>query len=319
MTFVLLAVVAAFASFAVVNALASALVALTFPRVAVVLDRYSPASRSTLLFRLRLLPSVLGVTVGFGISLPIFVAFEPFDTDEPVSRTLVAIALGGLILLVHAGWRAYAAWRATERISREWQRRGRRIDPAALGVDAAFPMYAIETLFPMVAVVGVVRPILFVAERVLAECSDEELRAMVAHECAHVVAHDNLKRFALRACPDLVGVTDGVTRTWTSAAEEAADAAAVGSHPGCALDLAHALIRVARLTPISTPALASSFYPGGNIERRVRRLVEPLAAPDAPRVLSGILVSTAVALAAAAVFLAPTLHQAMEAVVRITP
>jgi len=319
MTFVLLASIAAFASFALVNAIASCLVAITFPRTAAVLDRYSPASRSALLFRLRLLPAVLAAIAGFGISLPIFVAFEPFDTDEPVSRTLVAVALGGIILLARAGWRAYAAWRATERISREWQRCGRRIDPARLGIDAAFPVHAIDASFPMVAVVGVVRPVLFVAERVLAECSDEEVRAMIAHECAHVDARDNLKRFALRACPDLLGLSEGVTRTWTSAAEEAADAAAVGSRPGCALDLAHALIRVARLAPGSTPALASSFYPGGDIERRVRRLVEPIAAPDVPRVVSGLLASTAVALAAAAVFLAPTLHQVMEAIVRVMP
>lgn len=319
MTFVVLAAVAAFATFALVNAAASALLALTFRRAAAVLDRYSPASRSVLLFRLRLLPATLAVVLGFGISLPIFVAFEPFDTDEPVSRTLVAVALAGGFLVLHAAWRAFAAWRATASASRGWQTRGRRLDPADVGLTAPFPVYAIDASFPMVAVVGIARPVLFVAERVLAECSADEVRAMIAHECAHIGARDNLRRFVLRACPDLVRVSAGVNGAWTSAAEEAADAAAVGSCPGCALDLAQALIRVARLAPPPTPALASSFYPGGDIERRVRRLVEPASAPDAPAVLGCILASVAVALVAAAVLVAPALHQAMETVIGLVP
>ena len=319
MTFVLLAAIAGFASFALVDAVCSAVLALTFERIGARLDRYSPASRSSLLFRLRLAPAAIALIAGFGVSLPIFVAFEPFDTDEAVSRTLVVVALAGVCVLARAGWRALAASRATRRVSREWQRLGRRIDPASLGVKAAFPVFAIDASFPLVAVVGITRPVLFVAERVLAECSGAQVRAMIAHECAHVDARDNLKRFLLGACPDLLRIGGRATRTWTSAAEEAADAAAAGARPGCALDLAHALIRVARLAPLPAPALASSFYPGGDIERRVRRLVDPVAAPDVPATLTLTLASAVLALVAAALVLAPALHQVMEAVVRRVP
>jgi len=320
MTFVLLAATAALASFAIVDTAASAALALTFRFAGGRLDRYSPSSRSAVIFRLRVLPALMAVICGFGISLPVFVAFEPFDTDEPVSRTLVVIAFAGLAVLCRAGWHAWAAWRDTLRVSRHWQGRGRRLDARDIGVTTTLPVFAIDAAFPTVAVVGMVRPVLFVAERVLAECPMDEIRAMIAHESAHVSSCDNVKRFLLRGCPDLLGRRSAVTRAWSAAAEEAADAVAVGTRPGCALDLAQALIRVARLAPASVPELASSFYPGGDIERRVRRLIDPVQAPDVPVVLGRWLFwSAGFALVTASVLLAPTLHQVMEALVRIVP
>ena len=209
MTFMLLAAVAAFATFALVDAAVSALIAVAFGRVGSLVDRYSAASRSGLLFRLRVAPAVVAGIIGFGIALPIFVTFEPFDTDEPVSRTLVAIACAGVAIVLHGLWRAVSAWRATARVSREWQHRGRRVEIA--GADPSLPVFAVDAAFPTVAVVGLRRPVLFVAERVLAECSADEVRAMIAHECAHVDGRDNLKRLVLRACPDLLSRRAGVT------------------------------------------------------------------------------------------------------------
>lgn len=318
MTFVLLAASAALATFAIVAAVGSAILAMTCGRLAVRLERFSAGSRAAVLFRLRLAPAVAAVIGGFGISLPVFVAFEPRDTNEPVSRTLVAIGCAGAAVLVAATLRAFAAWRRTERVSRDWQQRGRRLEARSLG--SLLPVFAIDAASPTVAVIGIVRPVLFVAERVLAVCSVDEVRAMIAHECAHVAARDNLKRLMMRACPDLLSRHAGVAREWVAAAEEAADAAAAGSHRGRALDLAQALIRVARLAPVATPALASSFYPGGDIERRIRRLVDPIPAPDAPLMLGRcVILAAAGVLTVCAIALAPTLHQAMETIVRILP
>ncbi|HEX6463681.1 MAG TPA: M48 family metalloprotease, partial [Vicinamibacterales bacterium] len=293
MTFVLLAAGAALGTFAVVAAVSSAALALAFGRAADLLERYSARSRAAVLFRLRLVPPIAAIICGFGVSLPIFVIFEPRDTDEPVSRTLVAIACVGGVVLCLAALRAFKAWRHTRRVSREWLRQAHRLDPREIGLESTLPVYAIDAAFPTVAVVGITSPTLFIAERVLAECSVNEVRAMIAHECAHVYARDNLKRFALRACPDLLSRRSDVMRAWVAATEEAADAAAVTSRPGSALDLAQALIRVARLAPSATPELASSFYPGGDIERRIRRLVDPVSAPDAPPVLGRWMVVSA--------------------------
>jgi hypothetical protein len=256
--------------------------------------------------------------MAFGIALPIFLVYEPGDSGESVALTLLILGAAGAGLIARGAYRAAAAWRATNRVRREWQARGRRIE----GFDIPLPLYAIDEPFPTVAVVGVKAPALFISERVLRECPADEVRAMLRHEAAHVAVRDNLKRFAIRACPDLLGPGSPLDRAWSSAAEEAADAAAVAGRPAAALDLADALIRVARLAPSPTPALASSFYPGGSIESRVRRLLAPAPAanastPSAPVVIA--LGAVLCASAAAIVMAAPALHQFMETLVSHLP
>jgi Zn-dependent protease with chaperone function len=144
---------------------------------------------------------------------------------------------------------------------------------------------------------------------------------MLRHEAAHVTLRDNLKRFAMRASPDFIAAGSAIERAWSSAAEEAADAAAVAEHPSTALALADALIRVARLAPPRTPELASAFYLGGSIESRVRRLVAPDSqSPQAPSRLGRVLLIGGSLCIAAALFVsAPLLHQAMETLVATLP
>src|SRR4029079_15959248 len=132
-------------------------------------------------------------------------------------------------------WRAAAAWRSTARVLADWQRRGRPLAEA----DVPLPAFAIEDPFPAVVVVGVFRPRLFVAERVLRECSRSEVAAMIAHECAHVSAGDKLPRLLIRLSPD-VFMGRRLDRLWSGAAEEGADARAAGDDPGARLDLADA-------------------------------------------------------------------------------
>lgn len=315
MTYWLLAATIVFSVFAVMAAATSVLVAFVAPWAARRLERYSPASRAAMLFRIRMLPAATAALVAFGIAMPVFFWFEPRESGESVSRTLLVMGLGGASLLARGAWRAAAAWCATRRVLRGWQARGRRVDL----FDAPLPVFVIEEAFPTVAVVGVARPALFIAERVLRECSGDEVRAMLHHECAHVTKRDNLKRLLMRACPDFVGAD--LDRAWASAAEEAADAAAVARYPGFALELAHALIRVARLAPASrTPALASAFYLGGSIESRVRRLVDAGHAPDVARPFGATALCAAALCAAALVALtAGDLHQFMEGLVRHLP
>jgi len=198
----------------------------------------------------------------------------------------------------------------------EWQRRGRRLD----GLDTTMPAFAIEETFPLVAVAGILKPTLFVAERVLRECTADEVAAMVSHECAHVSARDNVKRLLIRACPDVFGAPRQLDRAWQAAAEEAADARVAIVNPRARLDLAQALIHVARLAPASAPALASAFYLGGSIEDRVRRLVDPPAASPAPSPWMRLAVPAVVGcLVLAIVLAAPAVHDVMEEAVRFLP
>lgn len=315
MTYWLLAATIVFSVFAVIAAATSLLVRSLAPSAARRLERYSPESRAAMLFRIRMLPAAAAAVMAFGVAMPVFFWFEPRDSGESVSRTLLVLSLTGAALLARGAWRAVAAWRATRRVLRGWQARGRRIDL----FDAPLPVFAIDESFPTVAVVGVARPALFIAERVLRECSGAEVRAMLHHECAHVTKRDNLKRFVMRACPDFVGAD--LDRAWASAAEEAADAAAVARNPGFAVELAQALIRVARLAPPSrTPALASAFYLGGSIEARVRRLIDAGHAPDVARPFGATAWCAAALCAAVVVALtASDLHQFMESLVQRLP
>jgi hypothetical protein len=108
---------------------------------------------------------------------------------------------------------------------------------------------------------------------------------MLAHETAHVRARDNLKRFVLEVCADAMAFTPSGRRSrsdWIAASEDAADDAAAGGDAARALDLASALIKVAKLAPARGPAFipSSALYRGEDIERRVRRLLRSRPAPE---------------------------------------
>ncbi|HXH07969.1 MAG TPA: M48 family metalloprotease, partial [Vicinamibacterales bacterium] len=183
------------------------------------------------------------------------------------------------------------------------------------------PVRIVADAFPTVAVVGVIAPRLYIADSVLAACPAAELRAVIAHEQAHVAARDNLKRFLMRICPDAVWVRAAIERAWAEAAEECADAAATSGSLACPLDLAQALVRVARLAAgADRPALASALYPGGSIESRVRRLLAGAAEPEAPGRIATLSTAAAAALlAGAGAGCAPMLYQMVEAAVRALP
>jgi beta-lactamase regulating signal transducer with metallopeptidase domain len=136
----------------------------------------------------------------------------------------------------------------------------------------------IEEPLPVVTVVGVVRPRLYIARPVLEGCSPAELAAIVSHETAHVEHRDNLKRLVLRSLPDWIGLTPWAARTeqmWSEATEDAADDRAAGQ--ASAPDLAAALLKVARLAAPTGSCItpASALYHGGDLARRIERLLRP--------------------------------------------
>lgn len=240
-------------------------------------DAGSPAERAAGLLLVRALPVVVAATLAAGLVGPAFHLFEPRDTEEVAGRSLVALAAVGGALLALGLARGSWALARTSRLLRAWRR-----DAGSLAVEGSpVPALRIEWPFPLVAVVGLVRPRLVVARQVLEACTPAQLRAVVAHEAAHLAARDNLKRLGLRSLPDLLALTrigPQMERDWAAAAEESADDRAAGSASSLALDLAEALLTVARLappvpTPAETPVPLSALIERGTIERRVRRLM----------------------------------------------
>lgn len=314
MRFWLLAAVSTLSAFAVAAIAGSALARVAGVLLARRIDRTPVLRREQALFGIRVLPIALAGTVAFTIALPIFLWFEDRGTVEPLNRTLAIAACAGAFLLVRGLWRAATAWRATAMFVRVCEDRGR---PVA-GLTARLPALAIEDAFPTVAVAGVWRPRLIIAERVLREFSAPEIAAMVAHECAHVSAYDNVKRLVMRTCPDLFGGSR-FERAWAVACEEAADARAAALHPSARLDLADALVHVARLAAPSAPHLVSAFYLGGSIENRVRQLIEPAPATVSSGWVRFALPCALAAVAAAVLVAAPSLHALMEQAVQALP
>lgn len=271
-------------------------------------------ARATTAFAIRLLPAAVSSSLAALVAVS-FVAFEPRGSLETTGRVLVGLAALAVVLVGLAAVRWILMVRATDRVVRRWMADA---EPAALDGIAA-PAFAVSSVFPIVSVVGLFRPRLIVARSVLAACTPDEMRAILAHEQGHIDRRDNLRRALLSALPDVLSwlpVSRRLLAEWHAATEEVADdrAARLGE-TGRPL-LAQALLKVARLAP---PALeprelpASALYRGEGVEHRVRRLLAPEGPVPSAR-LAPRLAIAAVILAAAVVSL-EMVHLIVEAAV----
>jgi hypothetical protein len=211
--------------------------------------------------------------------VPSYLAYEPRHTNEKVSFKLGILAFLSAVGLGLAIVRSLAAWRATTRLTADWLLHSERITLAGINIET----FRIDHAFPVIAIVGVLHPRLFVASHVLEMLTPEEITASVAHENSHLSARDNLKRGLLRACRDaLLIIPSGrsLDRAWSEAAEEAADESATRRAHDVALDLASALVKIARNIPNGArPAMPAGVFLVGDeeasgIKIRVRRLME---------------------------------------------
>jgi Zn-dependent protease with chaperone function len=155
--------------------------------------------------------------------------------------------------------RLVRACRETNRVTREWQRRAEAVQIEGVTI----PAYRFDHDFPVMAVAGIVRPRLFIANKLLRALSPEELAAAAAHEMGHVASRDNLRRALLFLLPDWSVVFGSNFQTahlqkWIDAAERAADAFAVRGSAQSAVDLAAALVKTARLT---SPGMCAGLPP----------------------------------------------------------
>jgi beta-lactamase regulating signal transducer with metallopeptidase domain len=104
--------------------------------------------------------------------------------------------------------------------------------------------------------------------------TDREIQSALRHEFVHVRRRDNLRKLLLRLVA-LPGMAE-LERGWREATEMAADDAAVSSSSE-ALDLAAAVIKLARLTPLEPPlelTTALVHSPAESVNVRVQRLID---------------------------------------------
>lgn len=242
---------------------------------------WSAVARAQLLFALRVAPGALALLFVAAFVVPAYLRYEPEGTPEAVSLKLAALAALSILGLALALWRGLAAWLTTRRLVADWLRHA---EPVALP-GVSLPAYRVAHRFPVIAVVGALRPRLFVAQQLFDALSERELCAALAHECGHLAARDNLKRAVLRACRDVLTIVPAgrtLDRAWNESAEAAADEhAARGGDAGAALDLAAALVKIARLVPPGArPAMPAGAFligaagGGDSLAWRVRRLTQ---------------------------------------------
>ncbi len=276
LTFEARLVVVALSAFALSGLIGAAMVAFWSMR-----RQATTAGDSTLMF-VRVLPCLLGLGA---MSQAIF-AFAFLEQRGVEETPLVMVAMAGLAtaLFLGASWRAWRLHRRTQQTLAQWMASG---TPTTLpGVN--IPVYAVTSVFPIVAVVGVFRQRIIIARSVLDACDADQLRAILAHEQVHIDRHDNARRAIFTIAPDVLSwlpLSDRLLSSWHDRCEESADYGAGTLGDRGRVLLAEALIRVARLAP-TTRAVhdlpASALYRGEDLRQRIHRLLAPPAALPAP-------------------------------------
>ena len=245
------------------------------------LQRLSARTRAEIFFVMRVGPPAVAIIWVVTLIIPSYIAYEPLKTNESVSFKLGLLALISVVGVALAIWRGLRSWLATRSLLKLWSASSTPIQVDSINI----PSFIFDHSFPVIAVVGMLRPRLFIARQVVASLSKAEMAAAIAHECGHLAAHDNCKRSLLRASKAALMIIPcgrSLDRAWSDASESAADEYAAGRSSTVALNLASALVRIAKMIPKENGHLSpvvSTFIGVEADERlgvkgRVRRLLE---------------------------------------------
>ncbi len=332
MTYYALAMCLALAAFLALNALGSLLATAAWHGLRRShAGRRAAHTRARMLFCLRVLPTAFALAFVASLMIPAYLIHEPYPAPDSVGLPLLALAVLSASCVAHAAYRATASWLVTRRLTAAWLRRAEPISIEGVEVRA----YRLNNETPVLAVVGTLRPRLFVASQVLDSLSSEELAVALAHERGHLLTRDTLKRAVMNFCRDLlpfVGAGRALDRAWAEEAERAADEYAARGGAAGALDLAAALIKIARLIPEGAGSVvpAGAFLLEGadnGVAGRVRRLTEMASARRSPAKRASsfskaftpatLLLLTAALVAAADREILVTIHALTERVVKL--
>ena len=237
-----------FATLYAVNLAASLLTTFVWRYLSDAAVDWNASTRSNLIFLFRVLPLTIAIIVTFGFIVPAFVLYEPATPEETIGLKMAAIVCISAFGLAAAVYRIVASWWQTRQLIGDWMVTSKPVEIEGVSM----PAYKLRHPFPVIAVVGIFRPRIFVAEQVFSELDKPELIAALSHEAGHISAFDNLNRVAMRVCRDLLVFPLGksLDNGWLLAAESAADEyAAVRGGSGYALNLASALVKIGRITP----------------------------------------------------------------------
>jgi beta-lactamase regulating signal transducer with metallopeptidase domain len=236
--------------------------------------RHHPARRcADLLFILRVIPFAVATGVTLLFAVPSFLTLEPRTVEEPFGAVPIALGCCGIAVIFGGVWNAAAALRRASRNIRRWSSQATVIDFTGNNAGNSVPVRRISGAVPPLTAAGILRPSVWLSRAAEFVLTERELQTALQHERVHVRHRDNLKKLVLRlvAFPGMAELESA----WREATEMAADDAAVSSASE-ALDLAAAVIKLSRLTPLTPPtelATALVHSPAQSVNARVERLV----------------------------------------------
>jgi beta-lactamase regulating signal transducer with metallopeptidase domain len=300
MMFAVRGIAVSFSIFVILYAALSVLVCGLWRRLSLGSQRHSPRRNADLLFALRMFPFVLACGITLAFAVPSFLMLEPHTVDEPMSGVPVALGLCGMAALLVGVGKAARAWLRACRAVAGWSRNAQIVSNARDCGDSLPPLQISESAPPLTAA-GILRPSVWLSRAAEIVLTEPELRTALQHEVVHVRRKDNLRKLVLRLV-DFPGMAE-LEGAWHEATEMAADDAAVSSASE-ALDLAAAVIKLSRLTPLEPPAeltTALVHSPTDSVNARVERLIAwtDRRQASAPRSSLGYALCAAVAGAAA--------------------
>jgi Zn-dependent protease with chaperone function len=258
-----------FSVFVLVYSALSMAVYCTWRRAWIYVQKYPVRRAADLLFALRVFPLITAAVVTVAFTIPSFVLLEPRSIDEPMGAVPMALGVCGLLLagfgVLNAAW---ALMRASRTIA-VWTKEAKPVEPSG-----PVPVLRIARPVPALTAAGIVNPRVLMSAAAEFVLNPKELQTALRHELAHVRRRDNLKKLFLRlvAFPGM----SGLETAWSEATEMAADDAAVSSAVE-ALDLAAALIKLSRMSPVEAPAeltTALLHSPAATMNARVERLID---------------------------------------------
>jgi len=213
-------------------------------------ERMRPRNGARLLLGTRLLPAAGALFVVAAFCIPSYLFLEQEAGGEEIGVLCLGVAFTAAVLAVNSAINLGQAMARSARYARHCERSGA----------------------PVLMLAGILRPRLVVSETIRRALSPEQLDAALRHEQAHRRAFDNFKRMLLAATPRMPGFAV-IEQTWSRLSEWAADDEAVAGDANRALNLADALVRVARLG--ARPVEVSFLGDGRDLARRVERLLNP--------------------------------------------
>ena len=232
--------------------------------------------RATSIFTVRLLPLALAAALTLGVFVPAWWIHEPENAAEALTLALLGAALLAMCPVGLGLKRAAGIVRRTHERLSEWRARATGSSrPRA----SSFDVVEVAGDDLALCVGGYFKPTIFASSAAMKSLTGRERKAALAHEWSHASTLDPLRLLWMGACPDflhLFSLDAPWRQAFGRAAEFAADARACRGDRGTALDLASALVRVARLgvaAPSSSLSVASAIADSTELEARVDALV----------------------------------------------